>query len=100
MSHELVGVVIETDGDTAKVGLRNRLDAGDTVEYLSPGIEERNYRIESMKDIEGSDIASARNEDIVIIRVPGEVRGRDLIRRKKNFRVFMQEGIRSGLYPE
>lgn len=86
MSHELVGVVIEVDNGTAKVGLRNRLDAGDKVEYLTPGLEEKLFDIDSIKDIEGAVISSARNEDIVFIPVPKGVRQNDLIRRDKNFR--------------
>ena len=86
MSHELVGVVIEVNGDMAKVGLRNRLNAGDKVEYLTPGLEEKLFDIDSIKDIEGAVISSARNEDIVFIPVPKGIRQNDLIRRDKNFR--------------
>ena len=86
MSHELVGVVLEVNGDMAKVGLRNRLNAGDKVEYLTPGLEEKLFDIDSIKDIEGAVISSARNEDIVFIPVPNGVRQNDLIRRDKNFR--------------
>ncbi|TAL24491.1 MAG: U32 family peptidase [Nitrospirae bacterium] len=86
MSHELVGIVLEVNNGTAKVGLRNRLDARDKVEYLTPGFEEKLFDIASIKDIEGSVISSARNEDIVFIEVPDGVRVNDLIRRDKNFR--------------
>lgn len=86
MSHELVGVVREINNGTAKVELRNRLDIGDQVEYLSPGLEENLFKIESMKDMDGLDISTARNEDIVFIPVPNGVRPSDLIRREKNFR--------------
>jgi putative protease len=41
MSHELVGVVVEVSGGTAKVALRNRLDEGDQVEFLSTGSKEK-----------------------------------------------------------
>jgi len=86
MSHELVGVVLEVNNGTAKVGLRNRLDAGDKVEYLTPGLEEKLFDIDLIKDIEGAVISSARNEDIVFIPVPTGVRQNDLIRRDKAFR--------------
>lgn len=86
MSHELVGVVLEVNGASAKVGLRNRLDRGDSVEYLAPGLEERLYTIGSMKDTDGNDIISARNEDTIFIEVPKGVRPNDLIRRDRNFR--------------
>lgn len=86
MSHELVGVVLEVKDNMAKVGLRNRLDLGDSVEFLSPGIEERLFEIKEMKDEEGLAITSARNEDTVFIEVPEGVRPNDLIRRDKKFR--------------
>jgi putative protease len=86
MSHELVGVILDIDDGIAMVGLRNRLDIGDSVEYLSPGLEEKLFEIASMKDEDGVVIASARNEDIVFMEVPEPVRKNDLIRRDKNFR--------------
>ena len=86
MSHELVGVVLEIEGNVAKVGLRNRVDAGDRIEYLTPGLEEKLFAIDSIKDIEGAVISSARNEEIVFIPVPKGVRQNDLIRRDKIFR--------------
>ncbi|MBI3592507.1 MAG: U32 family peptidase [Nitrospirae bacterium] len=86
MSHELVGVVLDVNNDTAKIGLRNRLDIGDHVEYLSPGLEEKVFEVESMSDEDGINITSARNEDTVFIKAPDGVRKNDLLRRKKNFR--------------
>jgi len=84
MSHELVGVVIEVKDDTARVGLRNRLDAGDSVEFLSPGLEEMTFSADGMKDESGTEIASARNSDIIFMKVPAGVRTNDLIRIEKN----------------
>ncbi len=85
MSHELVGIVLEVQGEDAKVGLKNRLDIGDSVEFLSPGLEERSFPVEKMRGEDGGYAASARNEDIIFIKVPGGVRKRDLIRRARNF---------------
>lgn len=84
MTHELVGVILDTCGDTAKVALRNRLDCGEIVEYLSPGYEEKPFSISSMKNVKGQNIDSARNQDIIFIPVPSAVRKNDLIRRRKN----------------
>ena len=39
MSHEFVGIILEIKDGVAKVELRNRLDMGDAVEYLSQGLE-------------------------------------------------------------
>jgi len=86
MSHELVGVVLEVYGNTAKVALRNRLDKGDEVEFLSSGLEGKRFVVEAMHDSEGFTTTSARNEDIISMHVPDGVKGNDLIRRDKDFR--------------
>ncbi|HAK88472.1 MAG: hypothetical protein A2077_01480 [Nitrospirae bacterium GWC2_46_6] len=86
MSHELVGKVLRIDGDAAKVALRNKLDAGDSVEFLSPGLEEKLFEITSMRDENYMEITSAKNEDIVFIKVPEGVRENDIVRRIKSFR--------------
>jgi len=93
MSHELVGVVMEVKDGIAKVGLRNRLDTGDVVEYLSPGFEEKGFKIGEIKDIDGATVPSARNEDMIFIGVPEGVRPNDLIRRERNFRGSKQEKL-------
>jgi U32 family peptidase len=86
MSHELVGVVIDVYGGAAKVALRNRLDGGDEVEFLSSGLEGKKFRVEAMRDSEGFPAASARNEEIISMHVPEGVRVNDLIRRDKDGR--------------
>ncbi len=86
MSHELVGVVAGIDGGVAEIALRNRLDRGDPVEFLSPGLEEKCFAVGPMLDPEGADILSARNGDVVFIGVPPGVRKNDLVRRPKGFR--------------
>ncbi|GMT48430.1 MAG: peptidase U32 [bacterium] len=94
MSHDFVGIVVDLDGNTASVGLRNRLDSGDHVEYLSPGLEEKTFEIGLMKDKDGTEINSARNGDMVFIRVPDGVRRNDLIRREKGAGLTQRNVIR------
>jgi len=86
MSHELVGVVLDVSGKTARVALRNRLDRGDEIEFLSTGLEGKRFVIDLMQDSEGFSLASARNEETISIQVPAGVRKNDLIRRDKAFR--------------
>ena len=86
MSHEFVGIILEKKAGLSKVALRNRLDRGDSVEYLSPGIEEKLFPVEAMRDEENNELVSARNEDIICMKVPDEARQQDLIRRQKVFR--------------
>ncbi len=87
LSHELVGVVIKVNGGSARIALRNRLDKGDNIEYLTPGLEGTRFTVDSILDEEGSAITSARNEDIITINVPHGVRENDLIRREKDDRI-------------
>lgn len=94
MSHELVGVIREVKGAMAKVGLRNRLERGDTVQYLTPGLEGKLFEVGVMQDADGIAIASARNEDVVFLEVPEGVRGNDLIRRDKKIRDEQQKAVR------
>jgi putative protease len=86
MSHELIGIVLDRRGDLARVALRNRLDSGDQVEFLSPGIEERLFAVDEIRDEEYNIVVSARNEDVIFIKAPVEARVNDLVRRHKDFR--------------
>ena len=83
MSHELVGVVLKVYVGAAKVSLRNRLDSGDEVEFLSSGLEGKKFTVEAMRDSEGFATTSARNEELISMQVPEGVRVNDLIRRAK-----------------
>ncbi len=91
MSHDLVGIILAKQGEVATVALRNRLDTHDSLEFLSPGIEERLFTVGSMKDAEGNHLLTARNEDIIVMNVPQEARVYDIIRRQKNFRSVQAE---------
>jgi len=83
MSHELLGVVMEVNGISAKIALRNRMDIGDNIEYLTPGLEGAIFAVDTFFDEEGAVITSARNEDIITMNVPPGVRTNDIVRRKK-----------------
>lgn len=92
MSHELIGVVLEVKGEDAKISLKNRLDRGDHVEFLSPGLEERSFAVEGMRSDDSEYIDSARNEGIIFMKVPEGVRKRDIIRRARNFPALKSQG--------
>ena len=81
MSHELVGIVESVNDGQGLVALRNLLKAGDKIEFLSSGLENRLFEIREMKDQRGNPVESGRNEERVIISIPEGVRENDLIRR-------------------
>jgi U32 family peptidase len=84
MSHELIGLIVEISGGKAMVSLRNRVDMGDQVEFLSPGLEGKMFEIDAMQDSDGFPVNSARNEETIFLQVPPGVRPNDLIRRPKD----------------
>jgi putative protease len=94
MSHELVGVVLDVSGGVARIGLRNRLDSGDLLEYLSPGLEGVMFESGSMQDESGAGIVSARNEELIFMKVPAGVRKNDIVRRDKRFRAATRDSAR------
>jgi putative protease len=81
MTHELVGIVQSIKNGVAAVALRNTLQIGDTIKFLSPGLENRTFGVTEIHDVKGNSIEIGRNEDIVFLPVEEWVRENDLIRR-------------------
>ncbi|MBI4844624.1 MAG: U32 family peptidase [Nitrospirae bacterium] len=83
MSHELVGIVKTVENGRLTVLLRNVLNKGDSVEFLTTGLEEKPFIVDDIRNDRGRPLESGRNDEIVSIpSVPG-VRANDLIRRPK-----------------
>jgi putative protease len=81
MNHTLVGIVLERIEGKAKTLMRIRLYPGDKVIFLTSGLEDRSFDIVSIEDENRSPLDSARNDEIVWINVPEEVREGDLVRK-------------------
>ncbi|TNF55239.1 U32 family peptidase [bacterium] len=81
MNHELVGIVQSIKEGVAAVALRNTIQIGDTIKFLSPGLENRMFGVKEIHDVKGNSIEIGRNEDIVFLPVEEGVRENDLIRR-------------------
>ncbi|MBF0539657.1 MAG: U32 family peptidase C-terminal domain-containing protein, partial [Nitrospirae bacterium] len=81
-SHNILGIVRSVRDGWGEVSLKGKLAVGDSVEFLSPGLEGEVLRLQQMKDVLGNPIASARNEDTVVIPITEGVRKNDLLRRK------------------
>lgn len=81
MSHELVGVVKTVSAGKAIIALRNNLKIGDSVEFLSAGLENSSFTVSELFDQNGNHVDSGHNEEILIIPVQDGVRESDLIRR-------------------
>jgi putative protease len=65
------------------VGVRNRIRAGETVEFIGPRMSAHRHTLEGMTSEDGSDIATAHPNQRVRMRLPFRAEPLDLIRRKK-----------------
>jgi putative protease len=80
-SHEFIGVILGIQNGKATVALRNTLAVGDTVEFLSTGLENQLFRIDDMTNLRGQPVPSGRNDEIVHIQSRKGIRKHDLVRR-------------------
>ena len=83
-SHDFVGILGEINGNEARLYLRHNLTPGDSLSFLSPGIEDRPFTVLFVKNESGRELDIARNGETVIIPVPEGVRVNDLVRREIN----------------
>jgi putative protease len=89
-SHELVGIVKTLDNGNARITLRNTLKLGDTIQFLSTGLENRLYEVREMFSDKGVPLESARNQETVLIPSLTGVRENDLIRRPVGLKAGLQ----------
>jgi len=82
MTRELVGIVMEVFPNRAIISMRNKLEMGERVEFLTPSLEGMEFEITDMADMDGNKIISAKNEDTIFINIPKDVRVNDLIRKR------------------
>jgi putative protease len=81
MSHELVGVVQSVSNGKVAVALRNSLNVGDPVQFLSTGLENKSFKVTEITTEKGAPVDSGRNDEIVFIPGQKGVNKNDLIRR-------------------
>ena len=81
MTHEFVGVVKKINDGQAEVALRNKIEKGDTIEFLAPGLEEQTIEISEMYDLDGNLVESGKNTETVIVPALPGVSVNDLVRR-------------------
>ncbi len=89
-SHEFVGLVEELRGDgSVVVGVRNRIRAGDELEFIGPAMRSERLRVDTLflLDSEGGnagECGAANPNQRIIVRPPFAVESFDLIRREKS----------------
>lgn len=83
-THDFVGLVeeVRTDGSLL-VGVRNRLQLGDTLEFISRGMVSATIILQEMTNEAGDPISTANPNQRTLLRVPFAAEQYDLIRREK-----------------
>ncbi|MCK4905141.1 U32 family peptidase [bacterium] len=81
MSHELIGVIQSVRSGRGLIALRNTIELGYTIGFLSKGLEEKLFEVKEMYDEQGRRVVSGRNDEVVTIPLPLGVRESDLVRR-------------------
>jgi putative protease len=78
---ELAGVVLDIKGQFAKILLRIKISVGDSLEYLTPGLDDKITTVESLRYEDGIEAVSALAGETVLIKAPDGPRKGDLIRK-------------------
>ena len=83
-SHDFVGVVEETHDDgTTLIGVRNRLERGDSLEFIGRGMSAYRHILTEMSDENGTPLDVAHPNGRIRIMVPFPTEEFDIIRREK-----------------
>ena len=80
-TYDFAGIVLEYDDNTAKIQCRNKISAGDTLEFISPYKKVFSQKITHLSDINGNSIATAPHvKQVVYIKTEEKVHNGDIIR--------------------
>lgn len=82
---DLAGVIHSRDERTglARVDLRTTVRTGDTITFLTPGLEWKEYTIRDMRNTGDQTTDVGKNGETVFFEVPEGVRPMDLVRKRK-----------------
>lgn len=84
-SHDFVALVEEALPDgRARLKVRNRMAAGETIEFIGPGMASRETILTEMSDVAGKRLETAHPNSTVIVTLPFPVQTYDIARRAKN----------------
>jgi U32 family peptidase len=83
-THDFVGIVEEVRSDgSLLVGVRNRIQAGETLEIIGRGMTSNSFELRDMMTAADEPLSTANPNQQVILRVPFAAEQYDLIRREK-----------------
>lgn len=79
--HELVGIVESIEGDKILVRLRNNLEIGDEIEFLTTGADNAVLKVTELLDPDRQPLLVGRNENKVVLPLLPGVAKDDLVKR-------------------
>jgi putative protease len=83
-SHDFVGIVAESHADGATViAVRNRMEAGDALEFIGRGMTRYSCILGEMSDEKGEPLQVANPNQRIRVRLPFQTEEFDIIRREK-----------------
>ncbi len=83
-SHDIVGIVEDTEPDgTLLIGVRNRLETGDQLEFIGRGMALSSHQLLEMTNDRGDALQVANPNQRIRVTVPFHAEQFDLIRREK-----------------
>jgi putative protease len=83
-SHDIVGIVEESSSDgTTVIGVKNRLETGDTLEFISRGMEINPHLLVEMDGDKGESLKVAHPNQRIMVKVTFNTAVFDLVRREK-----------------
>ena len=87
-SHDFVGLVEKREsGGKTVVAVRNRIQQGDELEFIGPGMRSQHVQVDQIQLVnsagETSIVSAANPNQLIILQLPFEVAPLDLVRRQK-----------------
>ncbi len=92
-SHDFVGIVDEVRGDgTLLIDVRNRIKAGDLIEFIGPSMRVDTLTLQNFSILPGRGVATpaevANPNSRILLKLPFKVEAGDLLRREKVSKVI------------
>ncbi len=82
-SHDIVGIVESSTNGTTFIGVKNRMETGETLEFISRGMEINSHLLVEMNGEKGEALQVAHPNQRIRVKVPFNTAVFDLVRREK-----------------
>jgi putative protease len=82
-SHDIVGIVESSTNGTTFIGVKNRMETGETLEFISRRMEINSHLLVEMNGEKGEALQVAHPNQRIRVKVPFNTAEYDLVRREK-----------------